>query len=122
MAPASTIRKRRSGAAAGEHVHFNLETKILPERAAAASAGIAGANLPAEMFENHTVDPQVFVDTLCGAITKNHMEARSDVQSFDFRTLILVEAQYPGIATYYLTENPKMLGTEFVPASLRQAP
>ncbi len=110
-------------ASAGERVHFNLETKILPERTASASGAAAqDPKIPAEMFDNHTVAPQVFVDTLCGAITRNHMEARSDVQSFDFRTLILVEEQFPAIATYYLTENPKMLASDFLPVPLRQTP
>ena len=48
------------------------------------------------------------------------MEARAEVQSFDFRTLILVEEQFPKIPTYYLTESPKILNTDFVPAALRQ--
>ena len=99
----------------GERVHFNLETKILPERPA-----VGAEKLPAEMFDNHTVSPQMFVDTLCGAIKRNHMEARSDVQSFDFRTLILVEEQYPAIRTYYLTESTELLSSEFVPLALRQ--
>ena len=73
------------------------------------------------MLKNHTVGPQVFVDTLCGAIKRNHMEVRSDVQSFDFRTLVLVEEQFPAIQTFYLTEDSKELSTEFVPASLRQS-
>jgi glycerophosphoryl diester phosphodiesterase len=109
--------ERAAGAA---KVHFNLETKVLPDRLPPAVAGNQDVNVPAEMFDNHTVSPQVFVDTLCGAIKRNHMEARSDVQSFDFRTLILVEEQYPAIATYYLTDNPRLLSSEFVPASLRQ--
>ena len=109
-------------AAAGERVHFNLETKILPDRLPPAVAGNQDVNVPAEMFENQTVAAQVFVDTLCGAIKRNHMEDRSDVQSFDFRTLILVEEQYPNIPTYYLTDNPKILSSDFVPSALRQAP
>jgi glycerophosphoryl diester phosphodiesterase len=73
------------------------------------------------MLQNHTVGPQVFVDTLCGAIKRNKMQARTDVQSFDFRTLLLVQEQYPDIQTYYLTENPATLSTDFVPAALRVA-
>ena len=34
------------------------------------------------------------------------MESRAEVQSFDFRTLILVEEQFPKIPTYYLTGDP----------------
>jgi glycerophosphoryl diester phosphodiesterase len=103
---------------AAENVHFNLETKILPEHLPAEELD---PRFPAEMQQNHTVDAQTFVSTLCGAIVRNHMEARADVQSFDFRTLILVEEQFPKIPTYYLTGDPKTLSSEFVPASLRQA-
>ncbi|MDW5265814.1 MULTISPECIES: hypothetical protein [Acidobacteriaceae] len=48
------------------------------------------------------------------------MEGRAEVQSFDFRTLQLVDEQFPKIPTYSLTASPKMLSTEFVPAALCQ--
>lgn len=98
-----------------DRVHFNLETKILPTLPAAAAQ-----NLPADVRDNHTVDPQLFVDTLCGAIIRNGMQARSDVQSFDLRTLILVEEQHPDIRTVYLTEDAAIFATPFVPPTLRQ--
>lgn len=104
-------------AIAAECVHFNIETKILPDYIPPVDTEL---NNPAELLKNHTVTPQVFVDTLCSAIQRNHMEARCDVQSFDFRTLILVEEQFPAIQTFYLTEDSSQLSTEFVPASLRQ--
>jgi glycerophosphoryl diester phosphodiesterase len=103
-------------AAAAESVHFNLETKILPDFVPPMDPKL---KIPAEMLKNHTVGPQVFVETLCGAIVRNHMEARADVQSFDFRTLVLVEEQFPAIPTYYLTEGADSLSSAFVPASLR---
>jgi glycerophosphoryl diester phosphodiesterase len=87
---------------------FNLETKLMPE-------GITTD----EAHKNHTVGPQAFVDALCGAIAKNGMESRAEVQSFDFRTLILVEEQYPRIPTYYLTGDPKLLASPLVPGALR---
>ena len=96
-----------------EKVRFNLETKILPDLPSA-MAKIAG-----EPDGNHTVSPQVFVKTLCEAIKRNNMEGRAEVQSFDFRTLILVEEQYPEIPTYYLTGDPRTLASEMVPAALR---
>jgi glycerophosphoryl diester phosphodiesterase len=102
-------------------VRFNLETKILP--LPNDPTGAPNAPLPnphAEPTTNHTVDPQTFVTTLCGAITRNHMESRAEVQSFDFRTLILVEEQFPKIPTYYLTGDPKLLSSPLVPADLRQ--
>jgi glycerophosphoryl diester phosphodiesterase len=108
-------------AAAAKRVHFNLETKIIPENLASVATANPNVKVPPEMLQNHTVGPQVFVDVLCGAIKRNGMQSRSDVQSFDFRTLILVEEQYPDIATYYLTESPATLSTEFVPAQLRQS-
>lgn len=106
-------------AANAETVRFNLETKILPlpEDPAGPPAAIEPHSEPTT---NHTYDPQTFVTTLCSAIMRNHMERRAEVQSFDFRTLLLVEEQFPKIPTYYLTEDGKMLCTDFVPASLRQ--
>ena len=101
----------RERAAEGDRVKFNLETKILPE-------GLP-AGIEAGFPQNHTVSAQVFVDTLCGAIQRAHMEGRADVQSFDFRTLVLVEEQYPRIPTYYLTGDAKTLGSVLVPEGLR---
>ncbi|GGG65254.1 hypothetical protein GCM10011585_03620 [Edaphobacter dinghuensis] len=104
-------------------VRFNIETKILPLPNDPAGRSVANLPVPkanAEPTTNHTVDPQTFVTTLCGIITRNHMESRSEVQSFDFRTLQLVEEQFPKIPTYYLTASPKILSTEFVPTALRQ--
>lgn len=89
-------------------VRFNIETKIMPE-------GISGD----DGHTNHTVGPQAFVDALCGAIVKGGMESRAEVQSFDYRTLILVEEQYPKIPTYYLTGPAKMLTSAWVPEQLR---
>ena len=118
--PGKTHPNASARALTADRVHFNLETKILPDRLPPAVAGAQDPNVPAEMFQNQTVGPQVFVDTLCGAIVRNGMQSRSDVQSFDFRTLILVEEQHPDIQTVYLTDNVKILGSDFVPAALRQ--
>jgi glycerophosphoryl diester phosphodiesterase len=118
--PGRTTAHAGERALAGERVHFNLETKIIPDDLPPPAPGSPLAKLPAEMFKNHTVGPQAFVDALCGAIVRNHMQARADVQSFDFRTLILVEEQHPDIPTYYLTESPESLSTAMLPPSLRQ--
>jgi glycerophosphoryl diester phosphodiesterase len=87
----------------GETVGFNLETKI------------QGDNWPGG---NHTRPAQDFVDALVGAIKAEHMEKRADVQSFDFRTLLLIQAQHPEIRTVYLTEDPGHLKATS-PAELR---
>lgn len=110
-------------AANADRVRFNIETKILPLPNDPPGASAANLPLPksgAEPATNHTVDPQPFVSTLCGAIQRNHMEDRAEVQSFDFRTLQLVEEQYPKIPTYYLTGSPKTLSSSLLPPSLRQ--
>jgi len=110
-------------AANAAKVRFNIETKILPLPNDPAGKSVAKLPVPkpgVEQTTNHTVDPQTFVTTLCGAIMRNHMESRAEVQSFDFRTLQLVEEQFPKIPTYYLTGSPKSLSTELVPALLRQ--
>jgi glycerophosphoryl diester phosphodiesterase len=112
--PGKSHPEAAARAANARTVRFNLETKILPDLppALAAAAG--------EPEPNHTVAPQLFVDTLCTAIQRNHMQSRAEVQSFDFRTLQLVEAQYPTIPTYYLTGPPATLSSPLLPASLRQ--
>lgn len=57
---------------------------------------------------NHTAKPQDFVSALCPSVVRNHMQQRSEIQSFDFRTLLLVEEQYSFLPTYYLTSSPKL--------------
>ncbi len=104
----------------GETVKFNLETKIIPEHLPKAVTDQLAPGVPAAMVVNHTVGPQAFVDALCGAIVRGSMQKRSDVQSFDFRTLQLVEEQHPDVQTFYLTEDTRLLSTEFLPATLRQ--
>ncbi len=106
-------------AANARTVHFNLETKILPDYIPPAAAARPEAKVMPDLLRNHTVDPQTFVTTLAGAIAKAGLESRCDIQSFDFRTLQLVEEQYPKIPTFYLTEDPGSLSTPFVPAALR---
>ena len=66
-------------------VRFNVETKISPQA-------------PEE-----TPGPEPFALALIAAIRKARMEARASIQSFDWRTLQVVEGEAPAIATVYLT-------------------
>ena len=66
-------------------VQFDIETKIFPNR------------------PNDTVAPEVFVDTLLAAIRAAGMTRRVMIQSFDWRTLALVQRLEPGLRTVYLT-------------------
>ena len=106
--PGKNSSEATARAANAEHVRFNIETKILP-------------NLrPSERVPpNHSVSPEVFVDVLAGTILKHGMQTRAEIQSFDFRTVQLVEEKFPQIPTYYLTQDPKLFFSEFVPATLR---
>jgi glycerophosphoryl diester phosphodiesterase len=121
--PGKSHPDAKARAANAAKVRFNLETKILPFPNDPPGKSVANLPAPSEHVEsmtNHTVDPQIFVTALCGAITRNQMESRAEVQSFDFRTLILVEEQFPKIPTFYLTGDPKSLSSPLVPAALRQ--
>ena len=72
-------------ARAGPKVRFNIETKLSPQA-------------PGE-----TLAPEPFARALIAEIRKAGVEARSTVQSFDWRTLKVVEREAPQIATAYLT-------------------
>ncbi len=101
------------------HVRFNIETKIRPDNLPESSAKNTENKIQDEMRKNHTVGPDLFVQTLAGTIMKYKMESRCEIQSFDFRTLLLTEEKFPKIPTYYLTGNAALLSTPFVPVSLR---
>jgi glycerophosphoryl diester phosphodiesterase len=118
--PGKSHPDAKARAANAAKVRFNLETKILPLPNDPAGPNPPMTSAHAEPTTNHTYDPQIFVTALCGAITRNHMESQAEVQSFDFRTLILVEEQFPKIPTFYLTGAPATLSSAFVPAALRQ--
>jgi glycerophosphoryl diester phosphodiesterase len=96
--PDARVRSENAG-----RVRFNLETKIDPR----------------PQFAGRTFAPEVFVKALTGVITANRMEARADIQSFDFRTLVLVEEQFPAIRTVYLVGDPAQWQDQYLPPQLR---
>jgi glycerophosphoryl diester phosphodiesterase len=73
---------RKSG---NTRVRLNIETKIDPDR------------------PDETLDPQAFVARLLGLIAAEGFSDRVMIQSFDWRTLQLVQQQAPKIPTVYLT-------------------
>lgn len=66
-------------------VRFNIETKLSP-------------TAPAE-----TLAPEPFARALIAEIRKAGVASRSTIQSFDWRTLQVVQKEAPEIATVYLT-------------------
>ena len=75
---------RRSG---DRHVRLNIETKIDPTH-------------PEE-----SLDPQSFVAAVLGLLRREHFTDRVMIESFDWRTLLLVQKQAPEIPTVYLTQQ-----------------
>jgi len=67
-------------------VRFNIETKVNPRHE----------------FAARTIPPTPFARAVANVIKKNNLEERADVQSFDFRTLLVVQEEYPTIRTVYL--------------------
>ncbi len=66
-------------------VRFNVETKLSP------------------LTVDETVDPEIFARTLVAALRANGLAARATVQSFDWRTLKVVQRLAPEIPTVCLT-------------------
>ncbi|HUQ26725.1 MAG TPA: glycerophosphodiester phosphodiesterase, partial [Burkholderiales bacterium] len=86
------------GMAGRSNVRFNIETKLL-------------ASHPDE-----TLPPEAFARALIKEIRKAGLERRTTIQSFDFRTLKVVEREAAEIETVYLTE-----GEHSDPARVREA-
>jgi glycerophosphoryl diester phosphodiesterase len=66
---------------------FNIETKL-------------SADAPQE-----ALPPEPFARALIAEVRRAAAEARATIQSFDWRTLKVVEREAPGIATSYLTDR-----------------
>ena len=73
---------RKSGNAA---VRFNVETKLSP------------------LAPEETVDPETFATTLVAALRAEGLASRATIQSFDWRTLKIVQRIAPEISTACLT-------------------
>jgi glycerophosphoryl diester phosphodiesterase len=81
-------------------VRFNIETKLSPEA------------------PDETLPPEPFARALLAEVRKARLERRTTIQSFDFRTLAVVQREAPGIATAYLTSGKK---GEAVPRMVHEA-
>jgi glycerophosphoryl diester phosphodiesterase len=90
-------------------VRFNIETKLNP-RGDTDEKGI--------VFTSRTFAPQVFVNAIAPTIVAAGLQDRADIQSFDFRSLLLVHSQFPQIRTVALFgdfpkfANPAIAGSD----------
>ena len=96
--PIPTLRQvlelvRRSG---DRHVRLNIETKIDP-------------NHPEQ-----SPDPERFVALLLDLLAAEKFSDRVTIQSFDWRTLLLVQKLAPAIPTVYLTQQKGSGATVFL--------
>jgi glycerophosphoryl diester phosphodiesterase len=66
-------------------VRFNIETKISP------------------LAPEETTGPEDFARRLMSAVRAARMDERTAIQSFDWRTLAIIQKEAPTIATVYLT-------------------
>jgi glycerophosphoryl diester phosphodiesterase len=79
---------RRSG---NETVRFNIETKISP------------------LHPDRTVAPESFARAFIAAIRTGKMAQRATIQSFDWRTLRIVQEEAPEITTTCLTAQQRFM-------------
>jgi glycerophosphoryl diester phosphodiesterase len=79
---------RRAG---NNTVRFNIETKISPEQ------------------PQRTLPPAEFARALIALVRAEKLESRVIIQSFDWRTLQVVQQEAPQIATVYLTAQQSWL-------------
>ena len=79
--------------AGNEQVRFDIETKISP------------------LAPSETPDPETFAKTLVAVIQQEGMAGRVTIQSFDWRTLQVVQKIAPDIPTAYLTIQQSSMDT-----------
>jgi glycerophosphoryl diester phosphodiesterase len=70
-----------------DEVRFNIETKLSP------------------LAPDETAGPDEFARAVIQVVRASHVERRTTIQSFDWRTLALVQREAPEIATAYLTSD-----------------
>ncbi|MBU2708670.1 esterase-like activity of phytase family protein [Zooshikella marina] len=76
-----------------EQVRFNIETKLNP-RSDRDKHGV--------VYKSRTVTPEKMATILANTIKRNGLTKRADIQSFDFRSLLYIQKNYPTIRTVYL--------------------
>ena len=90
---------KKSGNAA---VRFNIETKISP------------------LAPDDTTGPEDFARRLISAVRSAGMDERTAIQSFDWRTLAIIQKEAPGIPTVYLSAQQDFMNN--IAGSSRSSP
>lgn len=97
--------KRATNAA---RVRFNIETKLNPR---------SDTDEKGNVYAERTLGPSSFLGAIAPAILAADLAERTDLQSFDFRTLLLVHQQFPAIRTVCLFGDFPKIGNESAPGS-----
>lgn len=84
-----------------QRVRFNIETKINPRKA----------------FADRTVDHWTFANHVIRVVLDNGMSARTDIQSFDFRTLLDTHRIAPELRTVFLFGDFPIYADSSLPGS-----
>ncbi len=82
-------------------VRFNIETKLNPR---------SDVDALGNVFEQRTAAFRPFANAVAETIEGRNLEARADIQSFDFRTLLHVQERFPAIRTVYLFGDFPIVG------------
>ena len=86
-----------------ERVRYNIETKLNPR---------TDADEKGNTFIARTKEPEDFVDAIGETISAYGLQDAADIQSFDFRSLLLVHEDFPQIRTVCLFGDfPKSNGS-----------
>jgi glycerophosphoryl diester phosphodiesterase len=88
-------------AANAARVRFNIETKLNPRTDRDALGNV---------YADRTPGPERITRAVAGVIEANDMVDRSDIQSFDFRTLRITHREFPELATVALWGDTPALG------------
>ncbi len=79
--------------ATARKARFNIETKLNPR---------SDRDALGKVYKDRTFAPEVMARSLAEVVVRRRMQARTDIQSFDFRTLLLVQEAVPEIRTVFL--------------------
>ncbi|MCI0619097.1 hypothetical protein L0244_39510, partial [bacterium] len=91
-----------------EKVRFNIETKINPR---------TDTDPKGNVFADRTIGPAPFAAAVANVIESNDLEDRADIQSFDFRTLLIVHETHPTIRTVFLFGDFPKFADPSIPGS-----
>ncbi len=93
VGPGRFLTDAAQKAATARKARFNIETKLNPR---------SDRDALGNVYKDRSFAPEVMARSLAEVVVRRRMQARTDIQSFDFRTLLLVQDAVPEIRTVFL--------------------